>query len=358
MGHPSLSLVRYDLEGHDPWWNLAAEEHLARTCPPATVRLVFYRNMPALVFGRNQNPWAEADLGEAARCGAALARRSSGGGTVFHDRGTLNYGFAMHRPLYEPGRFLAMVAEALAALGIPAVVCPRNSIWVSGRKIAGTAFLLTGERALLHGCILVDSDLGLLRRLLRLPVADLRSHAVPSVPSPVLCVREVQRAVTPEALREAIAAAAARGLGAVCRRAVSAEDLPPDAVAAAADRLRSWEWLFGRTPDFAHVLYLPCATVVLRVAGARIAGVETPGCVGIAARLGEALAGLPYDGLSLAAASGEVPGLEAGLRDALRAALRREIPALGAFGAAGRPAPLRQPGQPPAQPVAPRRVRA
>jgi lipoate-protein ligase A len=324
-----MKLVRYDLDGLDPHRNLAAEEHLARTCPENTVRLVFYRNAPAVIVGRNQNPWQEADLAEAARGGAVIARRVTGGGAVIHDEGNLNYGFIMPRHLYVPARFLQIVVDALGTLGIAATACTRSSIWVGGRKVSGTAFLLTGRTALLHGCILVRSDLERLRRLLMPPPADRRSRAVASIRSPVARLCEVSPAVTLEGVREAIAASAVRVLAAAA--GVDRDPTGPDpaAVARLLARQQSWDWTYGRTADFEHVLHLAGGTLTLQVKGAQIAAVEAEGRADLEAGLQGLWSGCRYDGALLAAALEAATGLAAAAKAELKAALRREIPALG-----------------------------
>ncbi|MCF7855111.1 MAG: lipoate--protein ligase LplA, partial [Candidatus Pacebacteria bacterium] len=65
---------------NDPFVNLALEEWLVRRHDAEQMILLIYRNSPAVVIGRNQNPWLEHSPQACQASGAVLARRVSGGG--------------------------------------------------------------------------------------------------------------------------------------------------------------------------------------------------------------------------------------------------------------------------------------
>lgn len=74
-------------DSYDPWFNLAVEECIFRQMP-ATQRVLFlWRNADTVVIGRAQNPWKECNTRRMEEDNVRLARRSSGGGAVFHDLG-------------------------------------------------------------------------------------------------------------------------------------------------------------------------------------------------------------------------------------------------------------------------------
>lgn len=75
--------------------------------------LLLYRNQPTVVIGRHQNPWTECNLLAMNKAGVSLARRRSGGGTVFHDLGNLNLTFFSSKKGYDRQRNLKVVTEAL-----------------------------------------------------------------------------------------------------------------------------------------------------------------------------------------------------------------------------------------------------
>lgn len=75
-----------------PAFNCALEEYLLTERPAGDV-LLFYINRPSVIVGRNQRIEAEVDTGYCCEHGIEVVRRLSGGGTVFHDYGNINYAF-------------------------------------------------------------------------------------------------------------------------------------------------------------------------------------------------------------------------------------------------------------------------
>ena len=146
--------------------NAALEECLFRLRPVQRF-LFFYRNEDAVLWGRNQNPYLECALEQCQTEGITLLRRISGGGTVFHDCGNLNYALIMERKHWEAGAFLQLVVQALTDCGLHDIhACPRHSVWQARSKVSGSAFAQSGPALLWHGCILLHSDLSRLWRFL------------------------------------------------------------------------------------------------------------------------------------------------------------------------------------------------
>ena len=175
----------------DAFTNLAIEDWLFRSVevkPEAPPVLYFYRNAPAIVLGRNQNPWKQCRMGGLRDAGVSLVRRSSGGGTVYHDLGNTNFCFIGHKSVLgdKPGRYhhAAVMAGALRQhFGLPAmvseervdlVVADDGPPAVHGAKFSGAAFRVSGERAYYHGTLLINADLNALTHLLYIdePASD------------------------------------------------------------------------------------------------------------------------------------------------------------------------------------------
>lgn len=162
---------RFDIlvtEGTDPAMNLALERELLREVDagsrPETVRL--WVNDACLVNGPHQSRTSGSYHEEQVRrLGIPLHTRSTGGGCVYHDHGNLNWSFYLRRAEGYAGypklfRWCsAFVIEALRALGFDASFVEPNRIDVSGRKVSGLAARAVRRAALVHGTLLVSTDL-------------------------------------------------------------------------------------------------------------------------------------------------------------------------------------------------------
>lgn len=147
----------------NPWINLAFEAYLLQQ-PNLTPHLFFWHSTPAVVIGRNQNPWKESDLLYLHRKHILLVRRESGGGAVYHDRGNLNFSLILPREIHNPHSNLIFIVRALHRIGIPATQNDRHDIIVHGKKVSGSAFRIKQTHVLHHGTLLISANLHKLRK--------------------------------------------------------------------------------------------------------------------------------------------------------------------------------------------------
>ncbi len=235
----------------DPWWNLALEEHLLDKVQPGQVVFYLWQNAHTVVIGRNQNPWSECRIKLLEEEGGKLARRLSGGGAVYHDRGNLNFTFIMDRALYSPDRQFAMMTDAVRKLGIPAFRSGRNDILVEGgRKFSGNAFYLRPKTALHHGTILVDTDLNQVQRYLSVSNRKLASKGVASVKSRVVNLRQLEPSLTVDEMKAALLEAFDREYAQTARPLVETMAADLEQIEGIRQRYASEKWRFGDTPEF------------------------------------------------------------------------------------------------------------
>jgi lipoate-protein ligase A len=170
-----------DAEYEDAVLNLAVEEAIMEKVgqgeSPNTVRL-WTNPKPTIVVGKFQIPELEVNKEACKRHGVLVLRRFTGGGTVYHDKGNLNYAISARRddPIIPQTvdkirpTLCAGIVEALRILGVNAKFEPKEAyIHVKGKKISGTAALATRSIVFLHGTLLVNSDLTILREVLDVP---------------------------------------------------------------------------------------------------------------------------------------------------------------------------------------------
>jgi lipoate-protein ligase A len=211
---------------------LAIEDYILRRSPPDSAVLFLYTNRPCVVIGRNQNPWREVNLSilnAAARANGQptreteppgigdvqLLRRRSGGGTVFHDLGNVNWSVITPLKGFTRDKHAEMVVRVLRSLGVKrARVNERHDIVLDQGhkkretdpqdthrtpytvedateprplKVSGSAYKFTQGRALHHATTLLGSpNLQIIPQYLHSPAKPyLDSKGVESVSSPV-----------------------------------------------------------------------------------------------------------------------------------------------------------------------------
>lgn len=160
-----------ELTPSNPYINLAIEEVLNQI-PIHEPIVRFWVNKPSVILGRFDELLKEVNVGYCIDNGISIARRHSGGGTVYHDEGNLNITLVFPRTYYSDlmtcYEVLAkLIILALDSLGVKANFMKPNEVLVNGLKVSGMAGSLTKYSLQCHSTLLVSSDLIKLRRALR-----------------------------------------------------------------------------------------------------------------------------------------------------------------------------------------------
>ncbi|MCX7131553.1 lipoate--protein ligase A [Aeromonas sp.] len=247
-------------DSYDPLFNLAVEECIFRQMDPNQRVLFLWRNANTVVIGRAQNPWKECNTRRMEEDGVTLARRSSGGGAVFHDLGNSCFTFMAGKPGYDKSISTAIVLDALKRLGVSAFASGRNDLLVATqdgeRKVSGSAYRETQDRGFHHGTLLLDADLGRLANYLNPDPKKLAAKGISSVRSRVANLCELLPGIDHNQLSSALCEAFFAHYGErVLPEHISPSQLPDlPGFADTFARQRSWEWNFGHAPAFSHQL--------------------------------------------------------------------------------------------------------
>jgi lipoate-protein ligase A len=220
----------YISTSNDPFLNLSIEHHLLQTSPPDSAVLFLYKNRPSIIIGRNQNPWLEVNLAllnatprnhngnplpeTGLDAPVDLVRRRSGGGTVFHDQGNVNWTVICPSSIFTRDKHAEMVVRALRSNGVDRArvnerhdvvldqgqkrlsdlpdpddthATPYQTPSLQALKVSGSAYKLTRARALHHGtCLLSSPNLNVIPHYLHSPAKSfITAKGVESVSSPV-----------------------------------------------------------------------------------------------------------------------------------------------------------------------------
>ncbi len=169
------------IKSRDPYFCLAAEEYLLKNFNEDVFML--WQSENTVVVGKHQNLLAEINYPFVRENNINLARRISGGGTVFHDAGNVNFVFLKSFEKADEisfRRFLAPVAEALAKLGISTNYSDKDDLLINGLKVSGNAEHVFKKRVLHHGTLLFNSDLKNLGQAIKVVPGKYESKAVQS----------------------------------------------------------------------------------------------------------------------------------------------------------------------------------
>ena len=163
----------------DPYVVTAADDAIAEARKINNVpnTLHFYqRKNPTISLGRSRSIKKDVNLKECSSHHITIIRRTTGGGTIFTDKGCLIYSLAFDHQEYtfpHPEQLFeticGSIATALSSFQIPTTYKPPNDLLISGKKISGAAQIQKQHTTLIHGTILVHTNLALMNSVLCLP---------------------------------------------------------------------------------------------------------------------------------------------------------------------------------------------
>lgn len=238
----------------DPYFNLALEEYVLKNIDCEEDILLLWVNAPAVILGRNQVVYGEVNVGYCETHGIPILRRISGGGTVYHDLGNLNFSIISKHyqgVLKNYQVFTQPVIDFLQRLGVDARFSGKSDLVIGQEKFSGNAQMYHQKKMLHHGTILFDTKLDTLSQVLKPKSRDIESVAVDSNRSTVTnVITYVKNESTIESFKSEllkfwldtdeieshVIELTAADLNAI-------EDLK-------LNKYQTWAWAFGESPNF------------------------------------------------------------------------------------------------------------
>lgn len=175
----------------DPGFNLAVEELLLKNSSEEYTFL--YINDSSVITGKHQCTHREINTRYITENKIPVLRRLSGGGTVYHDPGNLNFTFILNSESGKQidfARYSKPVLDYLRAIGLDAVL-HGSDIRIGGMKLSGNAEHVYHNRVLHHGTILFNAALDTLGNCLRKDVSAYSTRAVVSNPARVINLSQI-----------------------------------------------------------------------------------------------------------------------------------------------------------------------
>lgn len=184
---------------------LALEEWAARHKSLPLPAFTMWQVEPTVVFGRNQQVDLEVNLEYCQQNGINIVRRKSGGGCIYADKDNLMTGCVsvstdVHNSFAEHTK---RITKLLCALGVNAESSSRNDVTVDGRKISGNSYFGVGNRAIVHGTLLLDFNPTHMANAITPSRTKLAAKGVKSVPARLATLHEFLPEITVDDIRHA-----------------------------------------------------------------------------------------------------------------------------------------------------------
>ncbi|MBI5251879.1 MAG: DUF116 domain-containing protein [Desulfomonile tiedjei] len=195
-------------------------EEVAGGSSPPTLRFLQFKPAAALV-GYHQDVDLEIRQDYCATNGIDVNRRLTGGGSILFQESALGwevFGIIGREPFigsYESilHKICSVAASGISRLGVRANFRPRNDIEIDGKKISGTGGVSLSGGFMFQGTLLVENEVELFLKALRVPVEKLKKREIESLMEricflsdlvqPVPSLGEIKRAIS-ESFAEAL----------------------------------------------------------------------------------------------------------------------------------------------------------
>lgn len=240
-----------DKASRDPYFNIALEEFVLKQTDKDIFML--WENSPSLIVGKHQNPYQEVNPSYLLSDEIAVIRRISGGGTVFHGDGNLNYTFITSSKNGDDkvnfGKYTLPIIQFLNKVGVPAAMTGKSNLTVNGLKFSGNAAHVFKNRSIHHGTLLFDADLKQIKNYLRPESTHIHSRAVSSIRAMVTNLKPLLANMDAKHFRAELQKAVIQHFGDEGIFELSADELQ-QIQQLSESKYKTNNWNFGYSPDY------------------------------------------------------------------------------------------------------------
>ncbi len=236
----------------DPFFNIAAEEFVLKNI--ADDVLMLWQSSESVVIGKHQNIMLEVNLRFTLNESIPVLRRISGGGTVYHDRGNLNYSLITtgkdQSKLINFKKFTYPLIVFMKLQGLVATFEGKNNLTVKGKKFSGNSAHVFKTRILHHGTLLFDTNLERLEKAISLSDAKINDKSIRSIRAKVGNIAGfLQRKMSLNEFRHSLEVFLLHYYNIKTIREFSDKEKRQIATLAKT-KYNSKEWIFGYSPNY------------------------------------------------------------------------------------------------------------
>lgn len=236
---------------------------------------------PSVVVGKHQNTIAEVNLNYALENDIPVIRRISGGGTVYHDEGNINYSIITtsenREKLVDFHKFTKPLIEYLDSIGIKAVFEGKNNLTTGGKKFSGNSAHVYKNRVLHHGTILFDTKLEKLEKSIAPGEYTIHDKAVKSIRATVTNLSPLlPSSITLDIFKNNLAAFFRQYYNIENEVNLSKDDIS-EINSLVTGKYSEWDWNYGYSPTFEFKKTVDNSEATLVVEKGIITGINITG---------------------------------------------------------------------------------
>lgn len=236
---------------YDPYFNIAAEEFILKNINDEI--LMFWENEPCVIIGKHQNTLKEVNTEFTEKNNIPVIRRISGGGTVFHDRGNINYTLITEPEsktnLVDFHKFTQPVIDFFKTFGLDVQFKGKNNLTLYGKKFSGNSGHVFKNRVLHHGTLLFQTNLDWLNNVINKNSQNIKDKSIPSIRAQVTNISDYLPMVTKEVFMKKMLTFFISYFNIKETRQLSANEIY-EINSLAKEKYHTWKWNYGYSPVF------------------------------------------------------------------------------------------------------------